>query len=92
MKLKVLIQPNAKTNQVVVVHGDAVKIRIKAPPVDGEANDVLIRYLSELIGVPRKNIQILRGQTAKNKLGEIITELSTDEIRNKLVLPEKSGG
>ena len=92
MKLKVLIQPNAKTNQVVGVHGDSVKIRIKAPPVDGEANDVLIRYLSELIGVPRKNIQILRGQTAKNKLGEIITELSTDEIRNKLVLPEKSGG
>lgn len=72
---------------VVGVHGDAVKIRIKAPPVDGEANEVLIRFLSELLGVPRKNIQILHGQTAKTKLVDIATDLSSAEIRNKLVLP-----
>lgn len=86
MKLKITIQPNAKKNEVVGAHGDAVKIRIKAPPVDGEANDVLIRFLGEILEIPRKNIQILHGQTTKNKLVEIVTELSPEEIRKKLIL------
>lgn len=68
------------------MYGDAVKIRIKAPPVDGEANDVLILYLSERLGVLRKNIQILHGQSSKNKLVEIVTELSTAEICAKLLI------
>lgn len=85
MKLKVFIQPNAKNNKVIGLHGDAIKIKIKAPPVDGEANLVLIRFISEQIGIPQKNITLLHGQTGKNKLIQIESTLSDKEIIELLI-------
>lgn len=88
MKLKVFIQPNSKNNEVIGFHGEALKIKIKAPPVDGEANSALIRFLSQQIGIPQKNITLLNGQTGKNKLIEIDSALSEKEIL-QLLIPEK---
>lgn len=86
MKLKVLIQPNSKKNEIIGFHGDSLKIRIKAPPVDGEANTTLIKYLSSILNIPQKNIAVLHGHTGKNKLIEINTDLSTEQILQKLGL------
>lgn len=86
MKLKVFIQPNAKKNQIIGLHGDAVKIKIKAPPVDNEANKTLVKFLSELLNISQKNIILLHGQTGKNKLIEIETNLSADQILKKMGL------
>lgn len=85
MKLKVLVQPNSKKNEVVGIHGDAVKIKIKAPPVDGEANEILVMFLSKTLNIPRKNFQILHGRASKNKLVEIATDLSTADIQKILI-------
>lgn len=49
----------------------AVKIRIAAPPVDGEANDELIRFLAKLLGVGRQQVEIISGATLKNKIVRI---------------------
>ncbi|MFZ1686350.1 MAG: DUF167 family protein [Flavobacteriales bacterium] len=61
------IQPGAKHTEVVGMHGDALKIRLAAPPVDGQANDALIRFLAKAFGVPTRNVSILSGQASRRK-------------------------
>lgn len=67
------------------MHDNAVKIKIKAPPVDGEANAALIKFLSEVTGLAQKKISVVHGHTSKNKLIELETQLSADEILQKLL-------
>ena len=50
--LSVHIQPKASTTECVGIHGDAIKIRVAAPPVDGAANDKLIRFLARQLSIP----------------------------------------
>lgn len=61
------IQPGASKNEVAGAHGDRMKIRIKAPPVDGKANKELIAFLSKVMGVPKGSLSILRGLSSKQK-------------------------
>lgn len=85
MKIKVYIQPNASRSEVIGMHGDALKIKIKAPPVDGEANKEIIRFLSECLDLAKKNISILHGDTGRNKLVEIdVDPQQESEIKTKL--------
>ncbi len=65
--LSIYVQPRASRTEIVGWHGDAVKIRIKAPPVDGVANEELIRFLAKAIGVSRQAVQITAGKTARRK-------------------------
>lgn len=53
------------------MHGDALKIRLAAPPVDGKANDALQRYLAEALAIPRSAITLKSGQTSRRKVIEI---------------------
>lgn len=64
----VRVQPRASRSGVVGELDGALKIRLAAPPVDGEANEELIRFLAKLFGAPRQRVSILSGQTSKNKL------------------------
>ena len=61
------VQPRSSRTEIVGWHGDAVKIRLKAPPVDGAANEELIRFLSKALGVSRKAVQITAGMTSRRK-------------------------
>jgi uncharacterized protein len=65
--LAIHVQPRARRTEVVGRHGDAIKIRLKAPPVDGAANDELVRFLAERLGVPRAAVTIVSGQTGRAK-------------------------
>lgn len=65
--LAVHVQPNAVRTECVGLHGDAVKIRIAAPPVDGAANDELIRYVAGRCGIPRANVAIQSGAEGRRK-------------------------
>jgi len=62
------IQPNARRSEVVGLHGDALKIRIQSPPVDGEANEELLRFLGELTGL---SVELRSGSTSRHKAVEI---------------------
>lgn len=85
MKFKVLIQPNAKKNEVVGVHSDALKIKIKAPPVDSKANQELIRFLSEVLKLSKSQVSVCHGETSKNKLIQLDVDKS-EEKQIKLIL------
>ena len=61
------VQPGAKRTEVAGAHGDRLKIRLAAPPVDGAANDELVRFVAEAFGVPRRNVSILQGATLRQK-------------------------
>jgi uncharacterized protein len=66
-KITVHVVPRAKGTVVTGRHGDAIRIRLAAPPVDGAANAELVRFLAERLGVPRGAITIVRGATARRK-------------------------
>ena len=53
------------------MHGDAVKVRLAAPPVDGAANEELIRFVAERLGVPRSAVRIAAGATSRRKVVEV---------------------
>ena len=64
----VRVQPRASHSVITGEIDGALKIRLAAPPVDGAANEELIRFLSKLLNVPRQNVTIVSGITAKNKI------------------------
>lgn len=65
--LTIQAQPRAKRDAIAGVHGDALKIQVKAAPADGRANAVLIALLAARFGVPRTSVVIERGRTARRK-------------------------
>ena len=70
-RLVVHVVPRAKRTEVVGRHGDALKIKLKAPPVDGAANAELVRFVAEQLDVPRSAVTITAGHTARRKTLEI---------------------
>lgn len=67
LHLTVHVQPGAKTTACNGIHGDALRIRLAAPPVDGKANQALIVWLAQTLGCPQSCIELLRGQTSRRK-------------------------
>ncbi len=65
--LTLRVQPHAKRDEIVGVHGAALKVRITAPPVDGAANTHLVEWLAELFDVPRSSIILESGESGRNK-------------------------
>ncbi|MEW6165581.1 MAG: DUF167 family protein [Pseudomonadota bacterium] len=61
------IQPGAKKTEVAGPHGDALKIRLAAPPVDGKANAALLAFVAEKVSVGRTAVELVSGQTARAK-------------------------
>lgn len=71
VEIAVHVQPGAKRTEIAGRHGDALKIRLAAPPVDGKANDALIAFLAESFGVPRRRVTLLRGAKSRDKVVRI---------------------
>ena len=64
---KVIVQPNASQNTIVGLFDDAVKIKLKAPPVDGAANKMCVKYLSKYLKIPKSFIKITKGHKSRIK-------------------------
>lgn len=79
--LLLYIQPGASTNMLSGTHGDRLKVKIKAPPRDGEANAGLIDYLSEILLIPKSKIFLIRGESSRQK--DLLVELP---LQNVLIL------
>ena len=69
--LNLHVQPGARRTEVAGVHGDALKIRLAAPPVDGKANAALLRYLAQAFGVPQRAVTLVRGEASRQKIVRI---------------------
>ncbi|XLZ69604.1 DUF167 domain-containing protein [Massilia sp. SR12] len=68
VRLAVQIQPNAKKSEVVGVLDDALKIKLAAQPIEGKANEALVKWLAGALGVSRSAVTLTHGQTNKKKL------------------------
>ena len=66
--VKVKIVPGSSKNKIIGVYNDSLKITITAPPVEGKANKKCIAYLAKYFDVAKSKIEIISGQTSKNKL------------------------
>ncbi len=61
------VQPGAKRTEIAGAHGDALKVRLAAAPVDGKANAELVRFVATVFGVPLRSVTIVRGETSRRK-------------------------
>lgn len=82
--LSVRIQPRASKNGIARMEDGSLKIRLTAPPVDGAANDALVKYLAGLFSVPRSAVEILSGHTGRQKIVRIsgISAQTVDQLLN----------
>jgi len=71
VRFSVRVQPRASKTELAGIHGDALKIRLSAPPVDGAANDALVEFLAETFAVPRRNVRLVSGESSRSKIVEI---------------------
>jgi uncharacterized protein (TIGR00251 family) len=65
-------------------HGDAIKLRVAAPPVEGEANREVVRFLSKLLGIPAGSVELLSGESGRRKIVEL-RGVTVDFVRSKLL-------
>lgn len=79
----VRVQPRASKSEVAGELDGALKVRLAAPPVDGEANEELIRFLAKLLDVSRREIALISGQTSKNKIVRV-DGISIEEVERVL--------
>ncbi len=83
VRLKLRIQPRASREEVAGIVGDAIRIRLTAPPVDGAANLALIGFLAARLQVPRAAVELVSGRTGRVKL-VTVTGLSVDQTAERL--------
>ncbi len=69
--LSLHIQPGAKKSGIAGLHGDALKIRLAAPPIEGRANEALLKYMARLFDVPLRQIVLLQGEQSRHKVVSI---------------------
>ncbi len=82
--IAVHVVPRSRSSEVAGEHGDAIRIRIAAPPEDGAANRELCRFLAERLRVPRRAVTITRGATGRRKTVEI-DGLPTESVLRRLL-------
>lgn len=88
--LSVYVQPRASRNQIAGIHGNALKIRLTAPPVDGEANKMCIQYLAKCLGLPKSEVEIVSGHTSRSKQVLIRPKSGTDPASELTKLRDKA--
>ena len=78
------VVPNAKENQVAGPHGNAIKVKLKAKPIEGEANAALCKFLADELGVPLRSVVLERGRKSRDKIVRIEV-LDEEAIRARLL-------
>jgi uncharacterized protein (TIGR00251 family) len=85
VRFSVHVQPRASSQKISGIHGDALKVRLTAPPVDGAANEELVDFLAKSFVVARKSIRIVAGESSRSKIVEIegITERAVHDAASR---------
>lgn len=87
IRLAVQITPNAKQTEVTGVLDDALKLKLQAQPIEGKANEALVKFLAKALGVSRSSVTITHGQTNKKKLIEVVSATLTPEEVERRLMP-----
>jgi uncharacterized protein (TIGR00251 family) len=78
--LAVYVQPGARTTQLAGLHGEELKVRIAAPPVEGRANAVLEEFIARALGVPRRCVCVVEGAASRRKTVQVATPQANPEL------------
>ncbi len=84
VRFEVHARPRAKKSQLMGVREGRLDVSLAAPPVDGAANEELVRTLAKVLGVPRSRVQVVRGEASRTKLVEV-QGLDENEVRTRLL-------
>jgi uncharacterized protein (TIGR00251 family) len=82
--LKLRIVPNAKRAEVVGKYGDAVKLKVAAPAMDGKANNALLEFIAEKLGVSARSVSLLMGDKSRDKV-VAVEGVESEELRRRLL-------
>ncbi len=85
VEISLYIQPGASKSDLAGIHNGQIKLKIKAPPVDGKANEAVVEFLSEILGTAKRNIQILKGEKSREKK-VLVAGFTVDLVKEKLKL------
>jgi uncharacterized protein (TIGR00251 family) len=79
----VKVHPRAKKNAITGEAGDALKLSLTAPPIDGKANQACIEFFAKLLKLPRSSVTIAAGQTSRNKVIHV-AGMTAEQVRERL--------
>ena len=82
--IKVFIQPRSSKNSIVGPHGDALKIKLTAPPVAGEANRMCVKFLAKNLGLPKSSLEIISGHANRTK--QVLVHTASDESEKHMCI------
>ena len=83
--LAIRVTPRASKNEIVEILSDGtLKVHLTAPPVDGQANEALIKFMAEVLGVPRSRIDIVAGATGRDKLISIL-DVDAETVHKRIM-------
>lgn len=85
--LQVSVVPNAKRTEVVGLHDGDLRVRLAAPPVDGKANDTLVAWVAESLGLPKRAVTLRRGASSRSKQVQVDLPLSALDAWVRAFLP-----
>ncbi|MCC6316310.1 MAG: DUF167 domain-containing protein [Gemmatimonadaceae bacterium] len=82
LRFTVLVQPRASRTELSGAHGGALRLRVQAPPVDGAANDAVIAFLAETLGIRRRDVRIVAGETSRSKIVDVagVTRAEVEQL------------
>lgn len=84
-RITIFIQPRASRDEILWLNEEGVlRVRVKAPPVDGAANEALVQLVAKKLGVRKDSVSLVSGATARNKVIEV-EGLTSDELRSGLI-------
>ncbi|HEU0188474.1 MAG TPA: DUF167 domain-containing protein [Gallionella sp.] len=79
VSLTLHVQPGAKRSEIAGLHGDALKIRLAAPPIEGRANEALLKFIAGIFAVPVRNVELHQGTQSRHKVVAITGSLIDPE-------------
>jgi uncharacterized protein (TIGR00251 family) len=85
VRLRLRIQPRAARTELVGLHGDAIRIRLSAPPVDGAANEALLKFLADKLSVPLRAVRLTAGEASRSKV-VTVTGIDLQHVAERLDL------
>jgi uncharacterized protein (TIGR00251 family) len=88
VRVAVHVQPRASRSEIIGQHGAALKVRLQAPPVDGAANEALVRLLADSLGVPQRSVRVVAGATSRAKTVEV--DGTTEDAVRALASPRRT--
>lgn len=71
LSISLHVQPRARKTEIVGVHGESLKVKVAAPPVEGEANEELIQFFAKFLGVSKSAVRLMQGSTGRKKVLEV---------------------